>query len=70
MYHVFNDKTGNPAHDNTARKLNIMLNKRAHRNLRVTARSRRRRAQIWNIESKRYMRLVAAASFAAMAFDE
>ena len=57
---MFNEKSGHPYRDNAARRINRSIRREAAMNLRVSAKGRRRRAQIKRVESKRYADLIAA----------
>ena len=59
--HVYDERTGDPAADNAARRLNTALTRwmRARKPLRVVAPSRRRRAAVMRAEAPGYAALVA-----------
>jgi len=59
----FNDKTGDPEHDNAARRCNRRVWKDTQRTLRVsTPQGRRRKKQILRVEGGNYIRVIHATA--------
>lgn len=55
---MFDEKTGNPGHDNMARKINRSIMKNARSSFVVHAKGRKRRKYIKRVESERYGEIV------------
>lgn len=60
---VYDERTGDPTHDNTARQKNAALNRVCRNSMRiVTPRGRRRKKILTRIEYTRYVHIVAAVA--------
>lgn len=57
---MFNEKTGNPSHDNTARKLNRSIRKGTRARFTIQARGWKRRKVLYRLEGDRINELIVA----------